>query len=386
MNTKFWLFFAAVILIFSQSYGHGSKEPIRGGPPQYKSFNVSKGGTIEVSIAVGDIVIGAWQKDQVDVKAEGIDPEDVNRIQMEQVGNTVRVSFHPEWGDSGRVRFTINVPVEFNTDLHTAGGDIQLQGGFKGKLNGSTSGGDIKIMDVDGEVAMSTSGGDIQAGKINGTCTLHTSGGDIQVQTSSGQVELITSGGNITIGNVGKSLTVKTSGGDITIGDVGGEVTAGTAGGDIQVGKVSGNATLKTAGGNIDLRGATGTIRAKTAGGDVTLQNISGSAEASTAGGNIEADLRPTGTGRSRLSSSGGDVTLYIPENAKATIDALINVRGRWQNASEEYEIRSDFKAKTFEKDQDNKEIHGVYELNGGGEEISLETTNGSIYIRGSRK
>jgi DUF4097 and DUF4098 domain-containing protein YvlB len=385
MNTKYWLLITALIFILSPCYGHStkdSKESLKGYAYKTQSYTVSKGGTLEVSLAIGDIIISSWQKDEVNVKAEGIEQEDINNVHIEQLGNSVRVSFHPEYGYTGQVRFTISVPTEFNTQLSTAGGDIELLGGFKGSLNGSTSGGDIKLTDVDGQVTVKTSGGDIEAGKINGTCILHTSGGDIHVQSSGGEVELSTSGGDVTIGNVGKSLTVKTSGGDVSVGDVGGELSAITAGGDIEVGKVSGNATLKTAGGNIQLRGATGSIRAKTAGGDVTLQNISGSVDASTAGGNVEADLHPSGTGNSRLSSSGGDVTLYIPENAKATIDAIINVRGRWNHAEQMYTLSSDFKAKTFEKDADSKEIHGTYVLNGGGEQISLETTNGNIYIR----
>jgi DUF4097 and DUF4098 domain-containing protein YvlB len=383
MRTTIALFITAILTIITPCFG--TSGPSRGEVVQSKTFDVNKGGTLEVSISVGDIIVGAWQKNQVSVQATGIDPDEIERMSMEQVGNTVRVTFHPQWGGGTRIRFQINVPSEFNTNLHTSGGDIQLQGGFKGKLDGSTSGGDIKLSDVDGQVEMSTSGGDIIAGTLNGTCTLHTSGGDIHVQTSGGQVELVTSGGDISIGNVGKSLTARTSGGDISIGDVGGELNAGTAGGDIQVGKVSGNASLKTAGGNIELKGGNGTIKAKTAGGDVSLQNISGSVEASTAGGDVDADLRPSGSGRSRLSSSGGDVTLYLPDNAKATIDALIDVRGHWKSMSSEYEIVSDFKAKTFEKDEDAREIHAVYVLNGGGEDISLETVNGNIYVRSAR-
>jgi DUF4097 and DUF4098 domain-containing protein YvlB len=377
------LFITAILAMITPCFG--TSRASRGQVVQSKTFDVNKGGTLEVSIGVGDIIVGAWQKNQVSIQASGIDPDESQRLSMEQIGNTVRVTYRPEWGGGARVRFQINVPSEFNTDLHTSGGDIQLQGAFRGKLEGSTSGGDINLSNVDGQVEMSTSGGDIEAGTINGTCTLHTSGGDIHVQTSGGQVELVTSGGDITIGNVGKSLTARTSGGDISVGDVGGELNAGTAGGDIDVGKVSGNATLKTAGGNIQLRGGNGTIKAKTAGGDVSLENISGSVEASTAGGDVEAELRPSGSGRSRLSSSGGDITLYIPDSAKATIDALIDVRGHWKSMSSEYEIVSDFKARTFEKDEDAKEIHGIYVLNGGGEEISLETVNGNIYVRSAR-
>jgi hypothetical protein len=94
----------------------------------------------------------------------------------------------------------------------------------------------------------------------------------------------------------------------------------------------------------------------------------------------VQAQLRPSGKGRSRLSSSGGDVILYLPANAKATIDALIDIRGRWEE--DEYQIISDFKSQSYNKDPDSKEVHATYVLNGGGESIWLETVNGNIQIR----
>ncbi len=52
------------------------------------------------------------------------------------------------------------------------------------------------------------------------------------------------------------------------------------------------------------------------------LQNITGSIDAKTAGGEVEAELIPSGKGRSRLSSAGGDIRFYIDENSKVTIEA----------------------------------------------------------------
>ena len=102
-----------------------------------------------------------------------------------------------------------------------------------------------------------------------------------------------------------------------------------TAGGDIQVGKVSGSATMKTAGGDIILNGASGVVMAKTAGGDLHLKNVTGSVQGETAGGDVAcANSDRSGSGSSRLATAGGDVTLFIPENAKATIEARIRIRG----------------------------------------------------------
>lgn len=140
---------------------------------------------------------------------------------------------------------------------------------------------------------------------------------------------------------------------------------------------------LETAGGDIELRGASGVVTAKTAGGDIKLDGISGSVEAKTAGGDVVAEMTPSGKGKSRLSSSGGIVKLFIPETAKATIDARIRVR-LWPMEKSQYEIVSDFRPEKHERGDD--EIHATILLNGGGEEIALSTVNANIEIRKLRK
>jgi DUF4097 and DUF4098 domain-containing protein YvlB len=342
---------------------------------QSQSFTVKKGDMLEVSISTGDIRVIAWDKNQVTVKALGVD-EDFGGLMADQTGNTIEVRTR---GDL--VRLEVNAPAQINMDLRTSAGDIDLRGPFNGQLQGSTSGGDVKMSSVSGKILMRTSGGDIAVTTIDGDATLKTSGGNISLEKCTGDLDTTTSGGDVTIGTTGKAAKVSTGGGTIDIGDVGGSATISTGGGDIIIKKVSGNADLTTGGGDIELGGASGTVVAKTGGGDIGLNSITGTVDAKTGGGSIEASLIPSGTGTSRLLSAGGDLLLSLPENAKATIQARIRIRGRW-DLNEDYDIESDFRAQNYTKDQDEKEIRAIYQLNGGGETISLETVNGSIEIR----
>ena len=77
----------------------------------------------------------------------------------------------------------------------------------------------------------------------------------------------------------------------------------------------------------------------------------------------LNAELRPTGSGRSRLATAGGDVTLFIPENAKATIEARIRIRGHWKDSKAEYSVISDFKSTSYVTDDDMREIRATYVL-----------------------
>lgn len=351
-----------------------------------KSFTVSKGGLIEVSIDGGDVLVNTWDKNEVFVKAEGIDEDDLDRLKMAQSGNTVRVELRRRWSWSRNSRFEISVPTQFDTDLNTAGGRLEIRGNLSGTIKGKTSGGDIMLRNVGGRVDMSTSGGDIRTGDIQGDVRLRTSGGDIELGKVGGEVNVSTSGGDIRVQSVGRKLSASTSGGDIIVGDVGGEASVSTAGGDVKVRSVSGSVRISTAGGDIVLSSGSGMVEAKTAGGDIRLDDISGSVEAKTAGGDVTARLNPSGKGRSRLATAGGEVTLYLPDDAKATVEALIRLEGWWRSKKGEYRVNSDFKADYYQSDDDSREIRAKYTINGGGEVITLETVNSDIYIKKSFK
>ena len=348
-----------------------------------KSFNVGKGGTLEVTVDGGDIRINVWDKNEVLVKAEGLDESDLRRLEMTQSGNDVRVELRSRWSShSGHSRFDITVPSQYNANLHTSGGDIDVRGTMNGTVKGSTSGGDVTLGNVtSGRVDLSTSGGNMRTGDIQADIRLSTSGGDIELGSVGGEANVNTSGGNIRVKSVGKSLKANTSGGNIDIGDVGGEAKVSTSGGDIKVRKVTGSATLSTSGGDIELGGASGSVKAHSSGGNLNLENITGSIDGSTSGGDVTAELRPTGKGRSKLSSSGGEITLSIPEDAKATVEATIRIQG-WGRHDNEYTVHSEFKADTYDKRGDPDEIRAVYKLNGGGELIELRTVNSDINIK----
>jgi DUF4097 and DUF4098 domain-containing protein YvlB len=349
-----------------------------------QTFTVGKGSSLEVIVSGCEILIRSSEKNEINVVVDGIDEEDMEYVTMTQSGDEVRVTYRPKWGNHSGGRFLISVPSQTKLDLRTSGGDIELQGNITGDVKGSTSGGNIIIEKVKGMVNMSTSGGDVKTGDIEGKADLRTSGGNITLAIVNGEATVSTSGGDIRIDKVAKKLDARTSGGDIEVGDIGGDASLSTAGGDVRVGKVSGSAYLRTAGGDLNLKGASGTVEAKTAGGDIDLKNITGSIEASTSGGNVNAELNPSGKGDSKLKSSGGDIRLTLPENTKATIEATIRLRDNWGSSSRKskYEVRSDFKAESHEKDEDREEIRARYVINGGGETITLETVNGYIDIK----
>jgi len=345
-----------------------------------KTFHAEKGGSLEISLQGGNIVITPWEKDEVAVRVRDVDEDDEPVLTMTQTGKRILV----EQSNDGADDFTVevSVPSRFDVRLRSSSGDFEINGPLTGRIKGTTGGGNISLGNLGGTVAMTTSGGDITCGDCDGDLELSTAGGDIHMGKVAGTATVSTSGGDIVVADVGKRINASTSGGNIAIGNVGGEAVASTSGGDIVAGSVSGSATLSTAGGNVTLRGAAGNAHVTSSGGDLELESITGSVEGSTAGGNVVATLMPGKNGRSRLNTAGGDIRLRVPESARATINARISIRGWWRREIGTYDIRSDFPMEKYEKDEGNHEIRARIVLNGGGEEITLDAVSGNIEIR----
>ncbi|MDZ7343907.1 MAG: DUF4097 domain-containing protein [candidate division KSB1 bacterium] len=104
--------------------------------------------------------------------------------------------------DGLQVEFHLNVPKQYNLDLITSGGSIEVDGAAD-NLRAQTSGGGISLRGLHGAVEASTSGGSIDAEileQIQAPCELSTSGGGITVYLAKdirAEVDAHTSGGDV---------------------------------------------------------------------------------------------------------------------------------------------------------------------------------------------
>jgi hypothetical protein len=80
-----------------------------------------------------------------------------------------------------QVEFRLMVPRQYNLDLNTSGGSIDVD-------------------DLIGEARVKTSGGSLALGRIEGPVDANTSGGSIALRQAKGNVLARTSGGGITVG------------------------------------------------------------------------------------------------------------------------------------------------------------------------------------------
>ncbi len=386
-----------------------------------KTFTVKSGGTLTLESDQGLIEVQTWNQNKVEVtvkkKARNQKKMDSFIVSIKQQGNDVLVVGEDEGNGRVSIEYLIKVPQQYNLDLDTGGGSIHvsdISGKVKvntsggsieignvsdGNVNADTSGGSIKVGNVSGgNVAADTSGGSIRVGDVTGNLQVDTSGGSIKLGKIQGTSEIETSGGSITLEQGGDDVSAETSGGSINIGPVNGKVSVDTAGGSIQIGLAEGDVTADTSGGSINVEGSKGSVtidssggslfvgssggpvKADTSGGNIKILQARGFIEADTAGGKIEAEMiladKDADT-HVTLETAGGDITVYLPKNLAATISASLKIT---RSARRDYRIYSDFPLTIKGEDSDRVTAKG--KINGGGDKVRLETTNGDIHIK----
>ncbi|HEY7928572.1 MAG TPA: DUF4097 family beta strand repeat-containing protein [Steroidobacteraceae bacterium] len=232
-----------------------------------RHFNVSPGGELRLDTDVGSVVVVGQDGQGLDVHATVSGSHDflshfsITAVQGPQgvhvTGRMQPLGWLEQWfGSVGRrtVSYTIELPRDYATDIHTSGGSIDVRH-LNADTRGRTSGGSITVEDVRGPLHMRTSGGGIEATDVTGPADLRTSGGSIEVSGCTGDLDARTSGGGIRLERIDGSVQAVTSGGSVKA-----EV------------RTNRGVSLATSGGSIALRlaaNATGTLNAHTSGGRV---------------------------------------------------------------------------------------------------------------------
>ena len=178
-------------------------------------------------------------------------------------------------------------------------------------------------------------------------------------------VDLRTAGGRIDVRDLNAGVRAETSGGSVVVRDIAGTVNAHTSGGSIEAERLNGPTRLTTSGGGIAVTDSTGDLYVRTSGGSIRIQNEDGPVDGHTSGGGIRAELR-TNRGVT-LSTSGGSITLLLPQDTHAAIEASTS-GGR---------VTSDLPVTTTQFGRND--LRGA--IGGGGPPISLHTSGGSIHV-----
>lgn len=181
-------------------------------------------------------------------------------------------------------------------------------------------------------------------------------------------LDLETSGGSITVSDLEGEVDVRTSGGSLDLGDIDGPVNARTSGGSISLDGSSGRTELQTSGGGITVGRVGASLEANTSGGSIHVKEVLGAVELETSGGSIIATITGQPKGDCSLKTSGGGITVYLSKDVKVDV----NAKTSGGNVSCDLPI-------TVQGLLGKTEVKG--KINGGGPELYLRTSGGSIKI-----
>jgi len=282
-----------------------------------KTFTVQPGGNFKAQTQGGDIKVETSDRPEVhitvkqviraDSEAEADEILSKLTLKLEQTGNDVLAEAKYEKRGPGTwfgswppvtVSFVVTVPKNFNLNLNTSGGDIDIAS-LRGSVRARTSGGDLKFARIDGDIDAGTSGGDITITEGTARAKLHTSGGDIEVDRAGGPTEVSTSGGDVELRSVAQLISATTSGGDVRA---------------VITEPLKQDALLSTSGGQVSVevvKGAGFELDASTSGGDV---NASGLTITIAKGGTGKSRLAGSVNGGGpllKLRSSGGNIRIF---------------------------------------------------------------------------
>jgi len=261
-----------------------------------------------------------------------------------------------------------------------------------------TQGGNVEVYDIDGSAQAESAGGLIQMDRIGGDAVARTGGGEIRLGRIGGGARCLSGGGSIYADRCGSESWFETAGGEIVIRETGGPVHASTAGGSIRVDRAASTVSAHTAAGRIEVAhaggvvtadnsggsiqvGAASGVRVESSGGTIRLRGSSGALRAITDVGSILAELiSGMPLQNSLLSTSTGDITVFIPSNLALTVKAQSVSARAGRIVSEFPEIRVRM---INVPNPASAMAEGA--LNGGGPLLQISAATGTIYLRRQR-
>ena len=201
--------------------------------------------------------------------------------------------------------------------------------------------------------------------------SVRTRAGSIHVAGLKGRIRAETVSGGLYFSSITGDITAETGSGPFQIDGCVGVCNVVSRGGGIQVEGGSGTLRVETSGGSILVRQFRGAVHAETEGGGLRFVQVPGPVVGLTGSGSVAAEFVHPLSGPVRLETGGGGITLRIPRTIGFDLDAqtaagsVLLGLGKPTGESAPTDTRKE-------------------KVNGGGPEVRLRSSAGSIRIVGT--
>jgi hypothetical protein len=173
----------------------------------------ARGGTVELQLVGGEIIVNGWSREQVRVRASS----ERSTLRLEASASHLSLGLRPGARRSGDTRFEVTVPVGTRVRANTSSGDIRISGS-RGEVEARTQRGDVVVEDAASRVEISALNGDVEVTGVAGDLHIgNVLSGDVRVRRVTGEVDVKTVSGEIDLRDVRSRLVrVSSTSGDIT--------------------------------------------------------------------------------------------------------------------------------------------------------------------------
>jgi DUF4097 and DUF4098 domain-containing protein YvlB len=174
------------------------------------TFAFDKRGNVVLSVGNGEIIVTAWTRDQIRVRALS------ERSAIRMDASPARVSLDISRQRGGDTRFEITVPVGVRVNARSTSGDIAISG-TKGSVDATTQNGDVTVEDAAEMIDLRSMSGDIVGRNLAGNIEVNAMNGELTLTDVRGDVDATSISGDIDLRNVtAKYVRARSTSGDIS--------------------------------------------------------------------------------------------------------------------------------------------------------------------------
>ena len=176
------------------------------------SFAFDRRGLVSLTIGSGDIIVTAWDRDQVRVHATS----ESGGVRLDASSSRVVVEPRGGYGSGGESRYEVTVPIGTRILARAQSGDISIAG-THADIDARSQSGDIKVEDAANRLDVGTLSGDIEVHAAIGDVQIKSVSGDIRLTDFKGDFEGETVSGSIDLQNAaGRLVRSHTTSGDLS--------------------------------------------------------------------------------------------------------------------------------------------------------------------------
>jgi DUF4097 and DUF4098 domain-containing protein YvlB len=301
------------------------------------------------------------------------------------------------------VDFVVTVPNETTVNINNNLGDVSVTS-IKGSTVIASDFGEVKVDTIEGALSVSNNTGEVTAASIQagsedielnsdfGAITLkNASGNDITLDSNSGTITLreVRATGNINTktdfgdtsveNGSANSLSVETNSGAVTLKKVriSKEIKVQDDFGEIELeGALANSYDLHTNSGSVTVDGAQGNLKAHTEFGGIIVQNAeSVTLDLKTNSGTVDFS-GSLAKGPHTIESDFGEINLTLPADSKLSVD----LKTEFGNISSDLPITV-----LLNRTSNSNSDQIVGSINGGGEQLTVQTKSGGVNIEVSK-